>query len=1498
MSFKNVLDDIDEVQLTELKGSPALPSEASFVKVDASGNFSTATDGGGGGGGGGGVTSYTDVYSEHTNPNTFTLDAGGRYRVMTSCTHNAGRFWQVTSGFNNIVGGWYRGLSGGDSDNSSTFRVYGQYYNSGFDVFMQGQLSTTSSGVSNTRWTEGNANTNTGVMTGNTTYRMFQVANGFWEGEFLVGSEGDVVWSLVAAPGLTALIPSNTGVRVSVTKLTQEIAMASLADFIKENHPSPTDGDNFIWGGVRYTYDATPGIWAGALPQPDALTDGAATSTTAPEDPEDGDLWFDGAKLNVRVGDVWEDANPQPTAEDLGVVSTIVVGDGSATVQDVSQVNFSSASADTPRIEVSDGSGGVANVLVYFPNPPELPEADVPAVPTNTVQGTSTNFVTNKPADNGDPSWVPLADAVSSESINSFSDVSAGSATDGQLLTYNSTSNSWVAANPPSGPDAVTVAEDGKSVTIGTDTTQIPVVTSGTAGGALTLMTNDGDNVTIDLSGIVSGLGLATAEQLASLQQAVDDGAEVPEVTFDKLNLVVGGNENINTINVGGDLTVTSDATGVVTLISNTVVPTPSFEVREDGTTRSMMATTINFTGNGVAVTNAGNGVVNVEVTDTVGESSGGMAASEEATAVAAITNIEKQGNLTNYFDQANRKVFSLTGNNVGGSKHKAMVSAPSTGNHQFKWSTSVSPTSVGTDPANNINALSFTSDDTHGIWDPVNKAVRLLGDGVDLLWKEDTNISAAGGVFTMDLDLPPNGRITFTTNSNDVKWYSTSLTADTDSLTQVNVPEPTPDMGGGDMGGEDPGPAPDPADAPVTQGDTTPGWEGLYSAPGVGPEADEGGAAAATPFLGYTSSSFGGQKEDIFDGGNLWYFDPADFNNSIAEFTAWAKTVKSVEAPALQSAGNQNIYQWDQTSRREVSQTGSAFADASSGFITRFDMTGDPVDIPGGGVITVSPEEVPDFWGSSNRPFKPYMFSPTPANEVVQTELGWTRNTIEDQTHANSFKNLLTDANDSGDGSLFIFTPRQFGESFNVFQAWAAEVKTLVLPSGVEVSVALGSGGTLDLTGSGVGTYGRGYQAQFRATESIAASEFENLEVVSVPSWFTTSNTFEGNYYFSTGDKGMTGAGEGGQAGPVISEEGDLTWSDDNLAAYEKVAFDPLTGGDGESSPASTNGNLYWGTNPNRSPAGIWVEAWGNGTFSNTRQLGVSVLLPHVDDDVIGYLDNVASSQTVWNGHSAVYQRDDSSLGRREDGILNPSQKRRFDLAGYAHGTRLNLLSASGPNKGPFSDQYLISAAYVYDVHGFPYDWNTTRTTGLLDSEIIHQTTSMAFNVPNDPDNAVIHVRRRGTPSGNIKKGRILQGDDRDNVFLYFLQSDFQSAGSSHVQEQRDVFDYYARSLTGSQLDIPGVGVVTIQAMRSTTLNGALYGAWVYFDREVDTSTVTLETDQLIGTYNPTAGHAAVNNWSVEINAEPDMPIEIVTDNTNSEVQAHIWQIEYMLVK
>ena len=291
---------------------------------------------------------------------------------------------------------------------------------------------------------------------------------------------------------------------------------------------SPTDGQEFLWGGVRYRYDATPGIWVGQLPQPDTVMDTATGSE--PSNPIEGDLWYDSANmmLMVRTNDDWVEASPQPTAatQDLSVAEN---GTDVLTTS-VTNINFVESGS---VVTVAAGSDPMTDVDVTFdfssltamipntPNAPAAPAMGMPAVP---------NVLTTAPG--AEPTYEPVSSAVGVgdlnnvdtstnppmmgealaydgtnfvptdlvENIGDLGDVSDTAPTDNQVLTYVDSANEWRPVTPTNLGNAVAINLPGNAITIDGTTTQVPVVTGmNVQGTTLTLQRNGATALTATL---------------------------------------------------------------------------------------------------------------------------------------------------------------------------------------------------------------------------------------------------------------------------------------------------------------------------------------------------------------------------------------------------------------------------------------------------------------------------------------------------------------------------------------------------------------------------------------------------------------------------------------------------------------------------------------------------------------------------------------------------------------------------------------------------------------------------------------------------------------------------------------------------------------------------------------------------------------------------------------------------------------------------------------
>ena len=519
--------------------------------------------------------------------------------------------------------------------------------------------------------------------------------------------------------------------------------MAGLSDYIEANYASPSDGDNFLWGGVRYVYDATPGVWIGQLPQPDAVTD-AATTMTAPESPNEGDLWYDGTRLNVRTSDTWVEATPQPTADDLGVGPVLVVQqDGSEKTTATTTINFAtrtSTTATEPTMNVTATTSNQAKVEFVFPSIP----ADIPVAPEATNSNQDSILRTDT---NGNTEWVDLPDIPTSISdlgdvmLDDIANVNLGSPTSGQVLSYDG--SDWVPTTISSGSN---VSYDSSSDTLsisGTDY-EIPVVTSGAfnASNQLVLSTNGGGSVSIDLSALANG----TTEDVAPI-------------------LRVNNIEDVARIQFSDDFTISGNASQV-----NIAAPEPNrLTVSEDGTARSTDVKTINFV-SGATVSDAGDG--NIDVTITSSTSGGGSGEIQ-----TSYSNITQASSLVSSVGQAvnNRSEFTLSGG-PGGSRFRTMFRS-TTNNATLNWTAS---------PANGVANFTVWGNRTFGLWDNGNSRVSILRappNASDILWNSGGNLSLdLNEVLMVEVDLNNNASITFkTSGANDITWDQVEQNTSTD---------------------------------------------------------------------------------------------------------------------------------------------------------------------------------------------------------------------------------------------------------------------------------------------------------------------------------------------------------------------------------------------------------------------------------------------------------------------------------------------------------------------------------------------------------------------------------------------------------------------------------------------------------------------------------------------------------------------------------------------
>ena len=196
--------------------SPA-PSVPSLPAMAAAGNYQltvgadsalswTAIGGGGGGGGGAGVGTYTSAFDGNMSAapdNQLVMEAGKSYRLRIDFTQ-ANIWWGVESGFENFAGGWYkareREFRTVDSPDASdqVWEVDAQFMGTatGFRAAYRG--SPFLQPASLTTWSAAQGTNPANNFTGITSPGVMR-QGGFFEGEFQIGADGDVVWAVYAS---------------------------------------------------------------------------------------------------------------------------------------------------------------------------------------------------------------------------------------------------------------------------------------------------------------------------------------------------------------------------------------------------------------------------------------------------------------------------------------------------------------------------------------------------------------------------------------------------------------------------------------------------------------------------------------------------------------------------------------------------------------------------------------------------------------------------------------------------------------------------------------------------------------------------------------------------------------------------------------------------------------------------------------------------------------------------------------------------------------------------------------------------------------------------------------------------------------------------------------------------------------------------------------------------------------------------------------------------
>ena len=354
--------------------------------------------------------------------------------------------------------------------------------------------------------------------------------------------------------------------------------MSAINDYIATTFPNgPIEGDEFLWGGVRYTFDSTPGVWVGAIPDPGTVQD--AATGEEPTNPVEGELWYDptAQRLNVRTNDEWVDANPQPTAEQLSMTPFLTTqsqgNDITGLTQNTQVMNF------TGDITVT-GSEGTAVVDVTFPTIPEVPEA----LPPSTAEPMAYAVSVPATGDTSEPSWTPVTNVVTLRDLNDT--VIPDSIPTGYVLAWNGTA--WAPAEDMNTDTITTVSATGSSVTVNGTTTDLFTPDSlSLTGSQLTLGRNGTTSLMADLSSL--GSSGTPPDPVITVQE---DG--------------VAQSTNINVLNF---MNVDVSTSGQIATIDIPTPPDVEISVRDSGTTRSSTVNALDF-GEGLGVSLSPNGRV------------------------------------------------------------------------------------------------------------------------------------------------------------------------------------------------------------------------------------------------------------------------------------------------------------------------------------------------------------------------------------------------------------------------------------------------------------------------------------------------------------------------------------------------------------------------------------------------------------------------------------------------------------------------------------------------------------------------------------------------------------------------------------------------------------------------------------------------------------------------------------------------------------------------
>ena len=235
----------------------------------------------------------------------------------------------------------------------------------------------------------------------------------------------------------------------------------------------------------------------------------------------------------------------------------------------------------------------------------------------------------------------------------------------------------------------------------------------------------------------------------------------------------VNGDMPLHTLNFSNNITAS-----VVDNTATLVVPSNP-NVSDDGALRTVNAANINFTGDGVTVTNQSGNVAEVNIPG--GGSGGGSSSSNEAQFLNART-------FQTVFDRTDRRFF-LNGDSVAGTKHYVVIKNNSATNvHSIFYE--FGEAGFNTHDLN-IGSGRIWGSRSFGIWDHVLGEFRMMTAGAGQngfsLWRPgagsalrvlpDSQDAARGReVLEMEIYVKPGGRVDFTISSQELLWMLSSI--------------------------------------------------------------------------------------------------------------------------------------------------------------------------------------------------------------------------------------------------------------------------------------------------------------------------------------------------------------------------------------------------------------------------------------------------------------------------------------------------------------------------------------------------------------------------------------------------------------------------------------------------------------------------------------------------------------------------------------------------